>query len=110
MCNGGSCCPVWEEQDKRGLGSLQSAITRWKTHRRPNTLKDHLIYRLKYEFLPKSLTNNKRIKKSRISKIRIGIYNEMHKDLGSNYAGDEIPVNEIDPLIYNGSIIELLTC
>jgi hypothetical protein len=34
----------------------------------------------------------------------------MHKDLGSNYAGDEIPVNEIDPLIYNGSIVELLTC
>ena len=54
--------------------------------------------------------NTDEIKKSRISEIRRGIYDEMYKDLGSNIANIKIPVNEIDPLIYNGSIIELLTC
>lgn len=86
---------------------LQEVVRRWETHRVPNTDKRRLVQWL--VALATSWTGGEKEKKSQMRKIRTGIIIQMQKDRPGAFPTQELPIKEIDQLIYNGFIVELLS-
>lgn len=103
-----------EAEEIRVSKELQEVVRRWEKHRVPNTDKRRLVQKLVYlttiwTGTDKNHKSQMRSHKSQMRMVRMGILDQMQKDLGGNLLKKKLPIKEIDQFIYNGFIVELLS-